>query len=196
MGGKSRGGSQDGGGIRFLHLGRRRGGDGMGVCVGGYGEVTWCVSRAVCARRLTRRPAPSSCGAGGRGEGRQDGGGEVGRAGRRFCRRRRRLRSCRLQLHTRSRTGRSYSFVGSGGESKSFPQPFFSSTLILPDSLPLPPRLLRVRVGPAVGGGGHFTAVRASLAGCLVSFCCPPRWFRHFQPDTTGPDGVPLSRAG
>lgn len=36
---------------------------------GWYGEVTWGVSRVKCARRLTRRPAPSSCGAGGRGGG-------------------------------------------------------------------------------------------------------------------------------
>lgn len=84
--------------------GRKRDGEG----------VTWGVARAACARHLIRRPAPSSCGAGGREEGRQDGGGEVGRAGRRFCRRRRR-RSCCLRLLTRSRTGRSYSGVGSGG---------------------------------------------------------------------------------
>lgn len=107
---KAEGAAEMGGGrISFLHLGRRRGGKGMGE------GVTWGVARAARARHLIRRPAPSSCGAGGREEGRQDGGGEVGRAGRRFCRRRRRLRSCCLRLLTRSRTGRSYSGVGSGG---------------------------------------------------------------------------------
>lgn len=106
---RQRGRSRWGGRISFLHLGRRRGGKGMGE------GVTWGLARAACARHLIRRPAPSSCGAGGREEGRQDGGGEVGRAGRRFCRRRRRLRSCCLRLLTRSRTGRSYSGVGSGG---------------------------------------------------------------------------------
>lgn len=116
-----------------------------------HGQVTWGVLRVVCARRLTRRPAPSSCGAGGREEGLQDGGGEVGRARRRFCRRRR-LRSCRLRLLTGSRTRRSSSFVGSDGESKSLSQPFSSLTLIFPDSLPLPPRLLRVRGGAGCGG--------------------------------------------
>lgn len=171
--------------------GRRRGG----------GEVTWGVARAACARHLTRRPAPSSCGAGGREEGRQDGGGEVGRAGRCFCRRhlrrrRRRLRSCCLRLLTRSPTGRSCSGVGFAGESKSSPQPFSPSTLVGPNSLPLPPALLGVRVRPVVGGGGYFTTIWASLARCPFSIRRPPRWFRCLPPGSAGSVGVPLSRAG
>lgn len=47
-------------------------------------------------------------------------------------------------------------------------------------------------MGPAVGVGGEAATlwlVRASPARRSVSFHCPPRWFRHSQADSAGPDG-------
>lgn len=102
------------------------------------------------------------------GEGRQDGGGEVGRAGRRCCRRHRRLRSRRLWFFKLSSPERICSGVGSGGESKSTPYPFSASTLLLSDSLPLPPSS-GGRAGPGSGGGWGEAATSPWLGASLAA---------------------------
>lgn len=104
------------GGIIFFHLGGRRGGERHREAGGGGGGRK---SRegAACARRLIRCPSPAPPGgAGGLGEGRQDGGGEVGRAGRRCCRRHRRLRSSRLRSFKLAPPRRNCPGTGSRGE--------------------------------------------------------------------------------
>lgn len=123
------------------------------------------------------------------GEGLQDGGGEVGRAGRRCCRRHRRLRSRRLWFFKLSSPERICSGVGSGGESKSTPYPFSASTLLLPDSLPLPPSS-GGRAGPGsggVGGGRHLTLAWGLPRRPLR---CAPRGLRGH-----GPGGGPAALA-
>lgn len=118
---KRRGAAKMGGEIIFLHLGERRGGErGWGLRWGGGGRK----SRGSCGARCVRAaphpsPHPLPAGRGGLGEGRQDGGGEVGRAGRCCCRRHRRLRSSRLWSFKLSPPGRRCSSVRSCGESKS-----------------------------------------------------------------------------
>lgn len=143
-----------GGEIIFLHLGGRRGGDGRWEQGGGGRKSRGRTARGAPA--VAQSP-PLPAGRGGWGEGRQDGGGEVGRAGRRCCRcrRHRRLRSGRLWLFKLSPPGRSCTGVASRGESKSFPQSSSAFRLVLPDSLPLPPSS-GGRVGPA-WGGRHLT---------------------------------------
>lgn len=109
------GGGQDGGEIIFFHLGGRRGGERRREAGGGGGRKSR--EGAACARRLIRCPSPAPPGgAGGLGEGRQDGGGEVGRAGRRCCRRHRRLRSSRLRSFKLAPPRRSCPGAGSRGE--------------------------------------------------------------------------------
>ena len=121
------------------------------------------------------------------GEGRQDGGGELGRAGRRCCRR---LRSRRLWFFKLSSPERICSGVGSGGESKSTPYPFSASTLLLSDSLPLPPSS-GGRAGPGsgggVGGGRHLTLAWGLPRRPLR---CAPRGLRGH-----GPGGGPAALA-
>lgn len=194
-----------GGEVIFLHLGGRRGGE-RRCGAGGGGRKSRGARGARCVRAAPHpspHPLPSRR-AGGLGEGRQDGGGEVGRAGRRCCRRHRRLRSARLWFSKLSPPGRSCAGVGSRGESKPFPQPFSVSTLPLPDRLPLPPSS-GGRVGPG-WGGRHLTPawglprpspplrLRARGSGgtvpaALVSSARPHRALRWPRVGLSGPEG-------
>ncbi|XP_077811840.1 uncharacterized protein LOC144333181 [Macaca mulatta] len=208
------GGGQDGGEIIFFHLGGRRGGERRREAGGGGGRKSR--EGAACARRLIRCPSPAPPGgAGGLGEGRQDGGGEVGRAGRRCCRRHRRLRSSRLRSFKLAPPRRSCPGAGSRGESKSFPWPFSPSTLPLPDSLPLPPSS-GGRAGP-VWGDRHLSPAwglprrspppAAARSGALGAWSRRRRRCTRFlRSSAQGPAvaahgafglrGAPLSRAG
>lgn len=160
--------------------------------VGEGGSHVGCAARGASS---VAPPPPLPTGRGGGwGEGRQDGGGEVGRAGRRCCRRHRRLRSGRLWFFKLSPPRRSCSGVASRGESKSLPQPSSASTLALPDSLPLPPSS-GGRVGPG-WGGRHLTPVWGLPGRPLICATRGPRgaWSRRWprsarflRPSAPGP---------
>lgn len=155
----------------------------MGCC-GGEGRKSRGSRGARCVRAAPHpSPHPLPVGRGGWGEGRQDGGGEVGRAGRRCCRRHRRLRSRRLWFFKLSSPERIRSGVGPGEESKSTPYPFSASTL-LPDSLPLPPSS-GGRAGPGWGGARHLTLAWGLPRRPLR---CAPRGLRGH-----GPGGGPAA---
>lgn len=119
---------------------------------GGRREVTWVARRAACARRLIRRPTPSPWGRGAWGEGRQDGGGEVSRAGRRCCHRHRRLAPVASGSSSSSHLRESVPVSDPAGK-VSPPLIPFLPPLLLPDSLPLPHPLQGAVQGRAEGGG-------------------------------------------
>ena len=141
-------------------------------------------------------PLPAGRGWGAGGEGRQDGGGEVGRAGRRCCRRhRRRLRFSRLWFFKLSPPGEAVPASDPAGKVSPLLSPFLPLHSSRTASHSHPPR---GAVRGRAGGAATSPRLGASLAPRSPLSCAPwgpsgarsrrrPRRARFLRPSAPGP---------